>query len=273
MKKNTSKKTNIENENEAVRINKFISHNTKYSRREADKLIADGRVKIGHKPITDPATFVAQEDNIFIDGNFIKRKSEDQYTVIVYNKPKGELVTKSDPLGRKTIYDTLPSKYKHYIPIGRLDFASEGLILLTDSPKIASILMHSELERMYKVKIKGNINNAITSAMNSGIEIKYSTKGAHAKSTIENMTFAPFVRYTILKDAPTYSKLKVVIAEGQNRELRRFFAHFERDVTDLKRLEYGGVSLNNLPEGKCRFLSKDEYKSLHTYLKEIDSSI
>lgn len=257
---------------EKLRINKFISHNSKYSRREADKLIADGRVKIGHKVIIDPSTQIGPEDNVFIDSNFLKRKDESQYTVIVYNKLKGELVTKKDPMGRKTIYDTLPSKYSDFIPVGRLDFASEGLILLTDSPKVASALMHSDLERMYKVKIKGNITTAMKDAMTHGIEIKFSSKGAHERSKIENITFAPFVGFTVLKDAPTYSKLKVIISEGLNRELRRFFAHFDREVSDLKRLEYGGISLNNLPSGKSRFLTKDEYKSLHFYLNEQSKS-
>lgn len=140
--------------------------------------------------------------------------------------------------------------------------------MLTDSPDIATALMHSELERMYKVKIKGNITNTIKQAMESGIEIIGSKKGAHRENKIENISFAPFVAFSILKDSPTFSKLKIILSEGLNRELRRFFAHFDREVVDLKRLEYGGISLNNLPSGKWRFLSKNEYKSLHSYMKD-----
>jgi len=111
-----------------VRINKYISHNTKYSRREADELIKAGRVKIGHKIVTDLSTKVESGDKVFLNGKLIKPKHK--FTVIVYNKPKGELVTKRDDRGRRTIYDSLPKKFSHFIPIGRLDFASEGLLLL-----------------------------------------------------------------------------------------------------------------------------------------------
>lgn len=256
-----------EEKQEKTRLNKFLSHNTKYSRREADELIKNGRVKIGQKVVVDMGYMIGGEDKVFVDGVFIKERKNES-TVIVYNKLKGELVTKKDPMGRKTIYDTLPDGFKHFVPIGRLDFASEGLLLLTDSPEIASVLMHSDLQRMYKVKIKGNVTNSIKSAMESGIEIIGSKKGAHSESKIENISFAPFVGFNILKDSATFSKLKVIIAEGLNRELRRFFAHFDREVVDLKRLEFGGISLNNLPSGKWRFLSKNEYKSLHSFMKE-----
>ena len=253
---------------EKTRINKFISHNSKYSRREADELIKSRRVKIGQKIIDDLSFAVDDNDKVYIDGVFIKPKKSEM-TVIAYNKEKGELVTKKDPMGRKTIYDSLPNGFSHFVPIGRLDFASEGLILLTDSPEIASVLMHGSLERVYKVKIKGNVSHQITEAMMNGVDIVNSKKGAHKESKIENLTFSPFSKYTILKDAPTFSKLKIAICEGLNREIRRFFAHFDRDVVDLKRLEYGGISLNNLPNGKWRYLSKKEYKDLHAYLKDL----
>ena len=83
------------------------------------------------------------------------------------------------------------------------------------------------------------------------------------------MRFAPFIGYQIQKNDKNYSKLKVAISEGQNRELRRFFGHFGTDVLDLKRIEFGGISLNNLPTGKSRFLSREEYRNLRAYIKEI----
>ena len=116
-----------------MRLNKYIAHYSSYSRREADKAIEDGYVKIDGEVETNPATQVDEKHSrVVISGK--KIVPTEQYTVIAYNKEKGELVTKSDPKGRKTIYDTLPSKYKHYIPIGRLDYATEGLLLLTDDP-------------------------------------------------------------------------------------------------------------------------------------------
>ncbi len=249
-----------------MRINKFISHNTKYSRREADVLIKEGRVKIDNKIVTDLSYMVEKDDKVFVDGRFIKEK--DEFTVIVYNKPKGELVSKKDSLGRKLIYDSLPSGFSHFIPIGRLDFASTGLLLLTDSPTIATKLMNSTLERVYNIKIDGAVTTAMTEAMSQGVELSDATAGGHIKSEIKSMNFAPFYAFSIEKNGRNYSKLKVAIGEGKNRELRRFFAHFNREVLDLNRVSYGGIELNALPSGKWRFLDKKEYYNLKGFTKE-----
>jgi len=254
------------NENQETRLNKFISHNTKYSRREADKIIAEGRVKINKKVVSDLSTKVNDEDEVYIDSKLIKVEKNKMYTVIVYNKPKGEIVSKNDPQGRRIIFDTLGAKYKHYMPIGRLDYASEGVLLLTDSVEVANKLMHSDLQRVYKLKLNGPLTPVIEKTMLEGLELEDATKGARKDSKIKSMTFAPFLGYKIDSIKENFSKLKVSINEGKNRELRRFFAHFGLDIMDLKRVEYGGINLNNLPTGKSRFLSKEEYKNLRDYL-------
>ncbi len=249
---------------EEIRINKYIAHNTKYSRREADELIKSGKVKVKGKVVTDLSTKITPKDKVFIHDRFVHKKSE--WTVLVYHKQKGELVTKKDDRERKTIYDNLSKRYRHFIPIGRLDYASEGLLLLTDSSNVATILMTSPLERVYYLKVKGNITEEIEEAMKKGLIAEDATKGAHSHSKITSMEFAPFVEYKIIKNLPTYSRLRVTITEGKNRELRRFFGYFDREVTDLKRVEFGGVSLDGLKAGKHRFLTKSEYHSLHTYI-------
>ncbi len=256
-------------ENEGIRLNKYLSHNTKYSRREADELIKNGHVKIKGKVVTDLSTRVQKGDKVYLKGRFVHPKNE--FTVIVYNKQKGELVTKKDDRGRKTIYDNLPKRYHHFIPIGRLDFASEGLILLTDSPDVATALMTSPLERVYFLKIKGSVTEAMEEAMKRGLHADVATKGAHARSEIVSMDFAPFLWYKVQKESGGYTKLKVAISEGKNRELRRFFGYFDADVMDLKRVEFGGISLD-IPPGKNRFLTKTEYHSLHTYLQGLKKS-
>jgi 23S rRNA pseudouridine2605 synthase len=192
--------------------------------------------------------------------------------VIVYNKPRGELVTKKDPQGRKTIYDSLAKQYRHYIPVGRLDFASEGLLLLTDASRVATALMTSKMERVYKIKIKGPVTEAMQVAMGEGLELEDASAGAHESSEIESMSFAPFYAYQIQKNQGDFSVLKVAIGEGQNRELRRFFAHFGAEVVDLKRLSFGGIDLNNLPTGKVRFLERSEYASLREFLETIEKA-
>ena len=269
---NKKKKEEIKEE-ELTRLNKFLSHNSTYSRREADKLIEEGRVKVNGKVVTNLATKVSSKDDVQIGKKTIKEDKNKIYTVLVYNKPKGEIVSKNDPQGRRTIYDSLEKKYKHFLTVGRLDYASEGLLLLSDSVEVVDALMHSDLERVYKIKVNGLITKVVEEAMQNGLTIEDATTGAHKNNKIKSMTFAPFLAYDIQSNSQKYSKIKVVINEGKNRELRRFFAHFNLDVLDLKRLEYGGISLNNLPTGKSRFLKKDEYKNLRLFMNEDDRSI
>ncbi len=251
-----------------MRLNKFIAHYSTYSRREADAAILKGAVKIDGKVEDNPATQVDERyTEVYVHGKKVSPK--DIITVIAYNKRKGELVTKKDPRGRKTIYDTLDHKFRHFIPVGRLDFATEGLLLLTDSSVVATVLMNSDLERIYKVKIKGPVSEAMEEAMKKGLELKDASAGAHSHSKVTSMTFAPFAGYRIEKNTEKYSILKVGITEGKNRELRRFFAHFGTEVADLKRLSYGGIELNNLPDGKSRFLTRSEYASVRDYVDQM----
>ena len=249
-----------------MRLNKYIAHHSSYSRREADKAIQDGYVRVDGEIQDNPATQVEEKDVIvYVSGKQITPR--DKYTVIVYNKPKGELVTKSDPKGRRTIYDGLDAKYKHFIPVGRLDYATEGVLLLTDASKIATSLMNSNLERIYKVKIKGEITPEMEAAMLNGMTLDDASAGGHSHSKVTSMTFAPFIGYKIQKNEHNYSVLKIAISEGQNREIRRFFAHFGTDVADLKRISFAEIELNNLPTGKTRFLTRSEYSALYTFTK------
>lgn len=253
-----------------MRLNKFIAHNTTYSRREADKLIFDGKVKIDKKVVDNPAIDVTAQMHVSVNDKPVREKT--MFTVAVYNKPKGELVTKNDPRGRKIIYDSLPAKFKHFIPVGRLDFATEGVLLLTDSSKVATALMTSGLERVYNVKIKGLVTDPMIEAMENGLELDDASAGAHEKSDITSMSFAPFFAYQVKKSSAIYSTLKIAISEGKNREVRRFFAHFGAEVADLKRVNFGGVELNNLPTGKTRYLTKKEYEDLRKFLYNLEKT-
>ncbi len=250
-----------------MRLNKFIAHYSTYSRREADRAIEAGYVKINGEVVTDFSTQVDEtRDSVYVSGKRVA--ASEKYTVIVYNKPKGELVTKSDPQGRRTIYDSLGKEFKHFIPVGRLDFATEGVLILTDASRIATALMTSGLERIYKVKIKGGVTEAMEASMQNGLNLEDATAGGHSESEVMGMNFAPFYAYQVLKNRHDYSVLKIAIGEGQNREVRRFFAHFGAEVADLKRLSFGGIELNNLPTGKTRYLSRTEYNLLRKFLKE-----
>lgn len=249
-----------------MRLNKYVAHHSTYSRREADETIKLGFIKVNDQVMKDPAYDVKEgSDEVRLKGKLLV--PNDIYTIIVYNKRKGELVTKTDPKGRKTIFDTLGHKFRHFTPVGRLDFTSEGLLLLTDSSPVATALMESDVERVYKIKIKGPITPAMEASMRDGMHLDDASKGAHTLTGIKEMDFAPFSWYKIQKNRGDYSILKVAITEGKNRELRRFFAHFDAEVVDLKRLAYGSIELSALPDGKSRFLTRKEYSDVKDFMK------
>lgn len=174
-----------------MRINKFISHNTRYSRREADELIKQGLVKINNKIalLSDEVQF---DDKVFVKGKRVQKRT--QFSVIIYHKQKGEIVSKKDDRGRKTIYDTLPRQFSTWLSVGRLDYASEGLLLLTDSPVIADALMHSDLEREYYLKVKGTVSKQVIEAMQNGLEIKNEKKRRTRKNQNHLYEFCSFYR-------------------------------------------------------------------------------
>ena len=248
-----------------MRLNKYISHNTKYSRRDADRLIEAGDVTLDREVIKEFGYEIQKGDRIFIKGKQVKERTE--LTIIVYNKPKGVLVTKKDDRGRTTIYHKLPGKFRHFVPIGRLDYASEGLLLLTDAPEVAQALMESRLDRTYNIKIDKPISKEMIEAMQEGLILDDARAGAHEKSKITQMEFAPFAHYEIRHEGKNFTKLRVTISEGKNRELRRFFGHFEASVLDLKRVAFGGIELNNLPANKTRFFTRREYDDVHKFMK------
>lgn len=247
-----------------MRLNQYIAHHSTYSRREADKLIQEGRVSINKRIIQD-FSYQVENQKVYVNDKLLKER--EAYTLIVYNKPKGELVSKKDDKGRKTIFDSLPKRFAHFTPIGRLDFASEGLLLLSDDISVVTKLMESKLERVYLLKFSGFIKERVFDTMESGLNLEDATKGGHFKSPIQSMEFSPFLGYEVIKNTKKFSKLKVIINEGKNRELRRFFSHFGLEILDLKRIAYGFVSLNNLPSGKVRFLTRGEYNKLHQFLQ------
>ncbi len=258
------------NKDFAMRLNQYIAHHSTYSRREADALIESRRVRINNN-IANPTSVLKDSDIVFVDGKRLRQTQG--YTAIIYHKPKGEIVSKKDECGRRSIYDSLDSKFRHFVYVGRLDYASEGLLILSDNKKVASALMESSLPRTYNVKLDKGLSDkfldCIAKSMENGEWIEIAgKKGAHAKSTIEKILIAPFVDFEILKDSPRFPRVRVTLCEGKNREIRRFFAHFGYEVRDLKRVAYGFCSLNGLPAGKWRYFNKNEYNKLRHFMQE-----
>ena len=157
-----------------VRINKLLAQSTNFSRREIDKLIDEQRIVVDNELVTKQGVQISINSIVKIDDKPINLKSDQQLNdIYIFNKPRGCLVTKSDPKNRKTIYEYIPKKNHNLISIGRLDYMSEGLILLTNNGDLARKfeLPSSNILRVYRLIIKGNVSNKILADINSGISI------------------------------------------------------------------------------------------------------
>ena len=226
----------MENQNKLERISKVIARSSEYSRRQVEELIIEGRVRIDGKTIDKPGINVSQKNKISLDNKLINYKDLDE--IYLFNKPKGCLVTHYDPENRKTIFDFLPQQMNKLISIGRLDFNSEGLLILTNNGDLKRLfeLPKNNFERKYRVKVQGKINDKIISQLKNGVfanKIKYKPIFA----TIDNST-------------STYSWLTMILKEGKNREIRNIFESFNMTVTRLIRISYGPYELGKIQKGE-----------------------
>lgn len=187
---------------------------------------------------------------VCVDGQQISQAVESQPRVLIYHKPVGELVTRSDPQGRPTVFSRLPQG--RWVAVGRLDFNSSGLLLLTDSGELANRLMHPrfEVEREYAARIRGELRADERRRLLDGVPLD----GAPAR----------FDRVEIQKKGEGANHwYRVVLREGRNREVRRLFAAVGHEVSRLTRLRYGGLALpQDLAPGQWRELAPQRVKEL-----------
>ena len=226
----------MKNNTNSERIAKVIARDTKYSRREVEKLILDGRVKIDETIIYKPNVNVTSTNTILLDNKKINFKQQIQ--LYKYYKPRGFLVTHSDPENRNTIFDNLPKKFENMITVGRLDYDSEGLLLMTNSGDIKRKmeLPNNNWKRIYRVRVYGKINKDIVLKLRKGLKIK----------TIQ---YKP-IDAKIDNESNSYTWLTMSLTEGKNREIRNIFEYFGMSVTRLIRVAYGPYKLNNLIKGE-----------------------
>lgn len=225
-----------------MRINKFLASCGVASRRESDKLIASGAVKINGKT-ADIGTDVCDGDTVTVNGNIVTIKKNEYY---ILNKPKGYICSVFDDKGRKTVLDLMPENAGRIYPVGRLDYDSEGLIILTTDGELAQHLTHpsNEVPKTYLVKIEGTITETGLNPIRSGVDIGgYVTKKCKAH---------------IVETNKAYTKIHVTITEGKNREIRKMFEALGKEVTLLKRIKIGNLSLRGLDRGAYRKLTKEE---------------
>lgn len=217
------------------RIAKWLARAGVASRRDAEKMIAEGRVKLGGKVVETPATFITPGDHVTVDGKPVA--APERTRLFRYHKPDGLVTTHRDPEGRATVFEKLPPGLPRLVSVGRLDLTSEGLLLLTNDGALARKL---ELPsngwlRRYRVRVHGRVDEKALAALVRGI-------------TIEGVQYGPIEAGLDARQG-TNSWLTVSIKEGKNREVRRVMAHLGLEVTRLIRTAYGPFQLGALPRG------------------------
>lgn len=219
-----------------MRIAKLIAHSGLCSRREAEQWIAAGRVTLDGVKLTTPAVIVAEGQEVRVDGKPLRASQATR--LWKFHKPRGVITSKRDEKDRQTIYDLLPKEMKNLLYIGRLDYNSEGLLLLTNDGALKREweLPSTGLERSYRVRMLAQPTEETLAQIRKGV-------------TIDG------IRYQGMQVEVEPSKgrnfwVKVTLTEGKNREIRRVFEHFGHQISRLIRTHYGKYALNTLAPGK-----------------------
>lgn len=227
-----------------MRINKFLAEQGVASRRGSDEIIAAGRVTINGK-VARAGDDVTGADTVMLDGKELSHKVKYEYYLL--NKPKGYLCTVSDDKGRKTVMDLLPAGAGRVFPVGRLDYDTEGMLILTNDGDLAYRLTapQSEIAKTYLVRVEGSVTDVQLNRLRAGVEIE---RGVVTKKC----------RITVVETNKKFTKLRVVLTEGKNREIRKMFEVIGKEVAFLKRLKIGELMLTGLDRGAVRKLTQEE---------------
>ena len=232
-----------------MRLNKYLASSGVASRRASDLLIEEGKVTVNGK-VAKLGAEVADGDEIAVEGKIVSLKQNEYF---ILNKPNGYICSVSDDKGRKTVLDLMPSGVGRIYPVGRLDYDSEGLLILTTDGELAQKLMHpsNEIPKTYLVKVEGTLKESDLNPIRSGIEVDgYVTKKCKAN---------------IVETNKNYTKVHITVTEGKNREIRKMFAAIGKEVELLKRIKIGELTLRGLDRGAYRKLTKEEV----LYLKSL----
>ncbi len=237
------------------RIQKILARAGVASRREAERMVLEGRVTVNGK-VVDRLGFKAdpQKDAIKLDGKPVGR-FEPRITLVL-NKPRGYLTTVRDPKGRPTVMDLLPAQKWRLYPVGRLDLDAEGLLLLTNDGEIANRLTHPRysVPKTYLVKVSGVPEEKDLARLRRGILLE------------DGM--ARVVSCSILRQKEKNSWVRVVVTEGRNRLLKRMFLTIGHPVLKLKRVQFGPIRLGDLPFGHFRRLTPEEMEKLRSLTED-----
>ena len=234
-----------------MRINKFLAEQGIASRRHADEMISAGRVKINGNLATLGASVEDGDEVLLDDAPILTAEKKEEYYIM--NKPKGVICTVSDDRGRKTVMDLLPDGVGRVFPVGRLDYETEGLLILTNDGDLAFRLTHptSEIPKTYLVRVAGTLTEKDLNPIRSGVELD----GVITKKC----------KAHIVETNKAYTKVHITITEGRNRQVRRMFECIGRTVEFLKRISIGKLKIGGMDRGAVRALSEEEI----AYLKGI----
>lgn len=214
------------------------------SRAQTKRLVEAGRITVNGQVIRDPAFRVVPEKvRITVDGKSVARAA---FCTIMLYKPRGVVTTKSDEKGRKSVYDLLPEHLRHLHPVGRLDMATTGLLLMTTDTQLSHFLTcpDNKIPRTYTVTVQGKITDEHIRRLSEGIE----DKGEKLKAS----------KITLRKVSHKESHLIIELCEGKNREIRRMFEALGSEVTALKRMAFGKLTLGTLTPGQLREVNVKE---------------
>lgn len=231
-----------------MRINRYLAECGIASRRHSEEIIKEGRVTVNNKKVTELATEIGDSDVVTVDGKRVNRIVKHVYLLL--HKPKGYITSVSDEAGRKTVLDLVKKDFPNsrLFPVGRLDYDTEGLLLLTTDGDLCNRITHprNEIDKTYSVRINGEVSEMELSKLRNGVELDgVKTKKCRAK----------FIGYD---NKTKQSKVELTITEGLNRQVRRMFEAIGKEVVFLKRVAVGDLRLGGLSRGEYRRLSPAE---------------
>ncbi len=227
--------------NKTVRLNKFIANHSSYSRREVDKLIESGRVRLNNEVVEQLGIKVDLNKNldIIVNGKPINNQVKD-LVYLVLNKPSGYTVTKANFKKERNIMQLLPENFQHLNPVGRLDKQTTGLLLLTNDGDLLYQLTHPKFqhEKEYLVTTRESLTSKDLSNLSNGVDLEEGNTGMNEVTKIDKHTFS------------------IILKQGWNRQIRRMVKALGKRVKLLQRVRMGKVKLGNLPEGKWQVITK-----------------
>ena len=242
------------------RLNKYIASTGFCSRRKADELIRDGRVRVNDKTVSELGFYVREKDRVYIDNKLVKPQKLEYYK---FYKPAGYITTSDDEKGRKTIYDIIPPELQHLKPVGRLDKDSSGLIILTNDGEFINEMTHPSIKvpKVYIVTINGRFTPDDAEKMFNGIEIE-------TDSGEKKIAYAETLPLETDKNS---SRIQVVLYQGINRQIRKMFAKLGFEVESLKRIQHATLTIEGLKKGQVKAIKPKQVKEIKTYLAKIKS--